>query len=128
MRRNVDQVARTGQRRGVVWAWLGWVVPVVSLWFPYQVVSDAGRASTPRPLGYGGWWAAFLVSLLLQNAAGQVLGGPAGLVDPELVRSLPTIEAVGAVALAVAFVLWVRIVLDVSAAHDRWSAAQAPVG
>nr|BFF17814.1 hypothetical protein GCM10025730_13350 [Promicromonospora thailandica] len=37
--------------RGRVWAWLGWWVPVVSFWFPYQVVRDVRRATTTRLIG-----------------------------------------------------------------------------
>ncbi|MGJ7441973.1 DUF4328 domain-containing protein [Aquipuribacter sp. MA13-6] len=127
VRRNVEQVAPGSQRRGAVWTWLGWLVPVVSLWFPYQVVADAGRASTRRALAYGGWWAAFLVALGLQNVAGQLIGGFTGVVDADLVQALPVVEALGVAALATAFVLWARIVLTVSAVHARWSEAQAPV-
>lgn len=127
VRRNVEQAAPGSQRRGGVWTWLGWLVPVVSLWFPYQVVTDAGRASTRRALAYGGWWAAFLVALGLQNVAAQLVGGWSGVVDADLVQALPVVEALGVAALVIAFVLWVRIVLAVGAAHDRWDAAQAPV-
>jgi hypothetical protein len=51
-----------------VWVWLGWVIPVVSLWFPYQVVRDILRAtcgavrgvSVPRNL-LGPWWTSWLL-------------------------------------------------------------------
>ncbi len=34
-----------GHARSRVWVWLGWIVPVVAFWFPYQVVRDV-RAAT----------------------------------------------------------------------------------
>ena len=50
--------------RSPVWSWLGWWVPIVSLWFPHQVVRDIRRATSPGPVsGIGGWWAAWLVYL-----------------------------------------------------------------
>lgn len=126
VRRNVDRVAPGSQRRGVVWAWLGWFVPVVSLWFPYQVVSDAGRASTRARLPYGAWWALFLGFVVVQRVTGQMVGGVTGDVDPGLVRALPAAEAASALLLGGAFVLWARTVLAVSRAHARWAATQQP--
>lgn len=126
VRRNVDAVAPGSQRRGVVWAWLGWFVPVVSLWFPYQVVADAGRASTRATLAYGGWWATFLAFLVLQQVQANLLGGYTGDVDASLVQALPFVAAGSAALLLVAFVLWTRIVLEVSAVHARWAATQVP--
>lgn len=130
VRRNVEQVAPGSQRRGPAWAFLGWVVPVVSLWFPYQVVADAGRASTRRSLAYGAWWGLFLAYTGAQQVAlallGGVTGGVTGDIDPELVRALPVAEAASVVLLAAAFVLWARIVVGIGRAHDRWAATQVP--
>lgn len=62
-------------RRSQLWAVLGWVVPVVSLWFPLQVVEDAlravgGRSRRLLPV----WWATWLVALIGGNLAGHVGG------------------------------------------------------
>ncbi|RJL24513.1 DUF4328 domain-containing protein [Bailinhaonella thermotolerans] len=54
------------QRRSRPWLVLGWIVPVVWFWFPYQVVADlwtAEETGRPRP-GLGlvrVWWASYLV-------------------------------------------------------------------
>jgi hypothetical protein len=50
--------------RGAGWAWGGWVVPVVALWFPFQVVRDVRRALSPLQSAalIGFWWTLFLAS------------------------------------------------------------------
>src|SRR6266446_5906774 len=35
------------QRRASGWAFWGWIVPVVSLWFPFQIMGDIWRAGLP---------------------------------------------------------------------------------
>jgi hypothetical protein len=35
------------QRRGQYWTILGWLVPVLFLWFPFQIADDAWQASQP---------------------------------------------------------------------------------
>jgi uncharacterized protein DUF4328 len=45
------------------WAWGGWICPVVSLWFPFQVVRDTHRAVAARSYDstlIGWWWALYL--------------------------------------------------------------------
>lgn len=39
-------VHRFRHRRGAAWATLGWFVPLVQIWFPYQVVADIHHAGT----------------------------------------------------------------------------------
>ncbi|MFI9381627.1 DUF4328 domain-containing protein [Kutzneria sp. NPDC052558] len=57
-----------GQRLTREWVIGAWICPVVNLWFPYQVVVDVWRASTPNRDRAGGlvmwWWVAFVVSWL----------------------------------------------------------------
>ncbi|WP_407318266.1 DUF4328 domain-containing protein [Isoptericola halotolerans] len=103
------------QVRGAVWVWLGWVVPVVSLWFPFQVVRDvrAGTVGTRRAGGLGLWWACWLVSLWAANQSGLVAMGM-GSWDP---ASLPFLEGVGTLACAVGLVLWIGVVREISAAQ-----------
>lgn len=103
------------QVRGAVWVWLGWVVPVVFLWFPFQVVRDvrAGTVGGRRATGLGLWWACWLVSLWAANQAALLAMG-LGAQDPV---SLPFFEGVATVACVVALVLWVRVVREVSAAQ-----------
>ena len=45
------------------WAWGGWICPVVSFWFPFQVVRDTHRAVAARLFDstlIGWWWGLFL--------------------------------------------------------------------
>lgn len=96
--------------RSRVWVWLGWIVPVVSLWFPLQVVRDV-RAATlraERP-GLGGWWAAWLVGGFAANAGGRLMTSD----SPDVWSALPVLDAVAAVALVIAAVLWARVVREV---------------
>jgi hypothetical protein len=94
-----------------VWAVLGWVVPIVQLWFPKQVVDDAwtalgrlpGRAQKRRT---GWWWLAWLVAFFLME--GEPATPPATADERFWV----------AVATTVAFALWVAVVRGATAAHD----------
>ena len=43
-------------RRSSWWALAAWVVPVVNLWFPYQLVADCSRALRSRVTGFWPWW------------------------------------------------------------------------
>ena len=46
------------------WAWGGWLTPVVALWFPFLLLRDVRRATTPlAPAGLlACWWVLFLVA------------------------------------------------------------------
>lgn len=62
-RKNAEAIEPTYlHTRSAGWAWAGWVVPVVSLWFPFQVVRDVHSVSTryrtSRLLGW--WWGLFI--------------------------------------------------------------------
>ncbi|MBE7698887.1 DUF4328 domain-containing protein [Oerskovia sp. Sa1BUA8] len=106
--------------RSRVWVWLGWFVPVVALWFPYQVVRDV-RAATLREKrpGLGGWWAAWLVLGFATNASARLLGSD----DPDVWRALSVFDGLAALAVVVAAALWAKVVREVSAGQR---AADAP--
>lgn len=58
-----------GQRLTREWVIAGWICPVVNLWFPYRVVVDVWRASSPDRANVRDglvvwWWLAFVVSWL----------------------------------------------------------------
>jgi hypothetical protein len=62
------------------WAWAGWIVPIVSLWFPYQVLRDIDRAdkavldparTTLSPAPVAAWWCCYLVYSIIPQVAGE---------------------------------------------------------
>jgi hypothetical protein len=69
-RKNADGRGQD-QRLGPGWAIGAWVTPFVSLWFPYQIMSDIWRANQPaeqrtkRAWLPGFWWACFLAGNFL---------------------------------------------------------------
>ncbi|HET9895510.1 MAG TPA: DUF4328 domain-containing protein [Streptosporangiaceae bacterium] len=56
------------QRRALRWAFWGWIVPVVSLWFPFQIMGDIWRAGLPEARRRRTawlpalWWTTWLLS------------------------------------------------------------------
>jgi hypothetical protein len=70
-RDNAESMAgRQSQRRQRGWAFWGWWCPVVSLWFPSQVLADIDRVSPPRRYAVlvGCWWPPMLASMILFDA------------------------------------------------------------
>ncbi|MFD6175762.1 MULTISPECIES: DUF4328 domain-containing protein [unclassified Isoptericola] len=100
------------QVRRPVWVWLGWVVPVVSLWFPFQVVRDVRAAVVGRPpsAAFGWWWACWLVGLWASNQA-AFAGTGLGTRDPE---TIPVFEGIAAVATVAGAILWVGLVREIT--------------
>ena len=108
------------QARGAAWVWWGWIVPVVYLWFPYQVVKDVLVAL--RPAGSRTllrlWWSSWLVYLVTDHATWFLL--PASGVPDELAaRAVGPVEAVNATACLVALVGWVLLVRTVRADQEK---------
>lgn len=116
VRRNAELLAPAfHHQRAWGWAWAGWVVPIVSLWFPFQVVRDAVTASastanpaashSPRP-PFGLWWATWLAGTLLTNAAAQqpTVNAAAGG------ATIGGLHLLGAVCLVVSLWAWIKIV------------------
>lgn len=95
------------------WIWAGWLVPVVALWFPFQVVRDVLRAGRPGAGALlGWWWATWLVGQGLQSSASRLMGFD-GTVDPSTIGLLGPLESASALLLAVSFVLWCLVVTTV---------------
>jgi heme/copper-type cytochrome/quinol oxidase subunit 2 len=103
-------------QRSQGWTWFGWVVPVVGLWFPYQVVRDIVRnawrdqwGDQHQRLHLGLWWAMWVVSLVAGQVTSRLIpfSGPP---DADAVALLPLFQGITAVATVVGLVLWMRIV------------------
>jgi hypothetical protein len=95
--------------RGPAWTWLGWWVPVVFLWFPYQVVRDIRNAVVPageRRARLGLWWTCWLLF-------GLTAYSPASADLEVLVRS------VAALTVLFAFVQWIRIVREITRGQEK---------
>jgi Domain of unknown function (DUF4328) len=77
-RDNAERMSPLPHRRSRAWLILGWLVPIVSFWFPYQIVADIRAASlrddrpdpdaAPSTNLLNWWWALFLL-----NSFGAVL-------------------------------------------------------
>ena len=80
-RENAVLIAPDRVRRSAVWAWLGWWVPIVFLWFPKQIVDDSWRiTSSSAAVGQRGryrdtslWWGLWIAYTLLSNYAGNLV-------------------------------------------------------
>jgi hypothetical protein len=116
------QVARTNtafinpvprHARGPVWVWLGWWVPIVSFWFPFQVVRDiqaGSRTALPR-LGLAEWWGPWLAWVI----GNQITSKLASSDQTDMVAALPTVEVLTTLALTAACVQWCRLVRGITA-------------
>ncbi|MFC8798250.1 DUF4328 domain-containing protein [Promicromonospora sp. NPDC057138] len=105
--------------REAAWVWLGWMVPVVAWWFPYQVVRDIREATVRDPADRGGlWWGAWLVTSLASTVSFYtVVFVVSGIADPMLA---PVMEGVVLVAMALALWGWIEIVREIHAAQRQW--------
>ena len=125
IRQNLVALRQYGRRRSEAWVWLGWVIPFVNFWFPFQVVSDAVNstavAAGVTPIRTGPWWTAWLGMLLSGSVVTVSQMFPP---DQTLHRIL---VAVVAVVTVVALVLWVRIVIWLGRHQDAQLATRHPV-
>ncbi|MFP5345427.1 MAG: DUF4328 domain-containing protein [Actinomycetes bacterium] len=125
-RRNAEMMSHAPHARARGWVWAGWLVPIVSLWFPYQIVRDiraAGRSTGERQLpGTGLWWGLWVGSLSFSQLGSLVASSTTSSGDSFAL--LGPLETLGALLLAAAFAVWVRIVLEICSNEDR-AAAQA---
>lgn len=99
-------------QRKAIWVWLGWWVPIVAFWFPYQVVRDVQEGSNGGRAGLaqGPWWACWLLYLFCVRATASA----ASSADPLRVEQLPVIETLAAFGVLVACIQWCRIVRSVT--------------
>lgn len=80
LRGNAEVWAPDLQRRAKGWMIAGWVVPIVSFWFPRGQIVDLWRASRPEPYEadrrgeftlINFWWLFFLVSRLVAEVGSR---------------------------------------------------------
>ncbi|MFI5624636.1 DUF4328 domain-containing protein [Nocardioides sp. NPDC051685] len=102
-------------RRSRAWVWLGWWVPIVSLWFPLQVVDDVRRATAnnqPRP-SLAIWWTAWLVAILSTNLSGKIFNSE-DVLSRDAIIIVAMIDALSAIALVIACVSWISIIRGIT--------------
>ena len=125
-RENAVLIAPDRVRRSAVWAWLGWWVPIVYLWFPKQIVDDSWRiTSSAAAVGQRGryrattlWWGLWIAYSVARNLAGNSC-------DPEETPghynvhqgALPALDIAVAILSILAFAAWVPVVRGLSQAQ-----------
>lgn len=65
-RDNARELSGKRPRYSGLWVFLGWVVPVVNLWFPRGIVAEVHRDSAPGerlPWSVNVWWVFWLIGL-----------------------------------------------------------------
>ncbi len=115
-------------RRSVIWAWLGWGVPVVFLWFPFQVVRNIHEATLrweQRSTAVVGWWWKLWLVYLFSSKFGESIINEVEA-DAAQVHALGVVETLNAVVAVAAAVLWLRIVKEVTEDQEAAAAQQAP--
>jgi Domain of unknown function (DUF4328) len=124
-RENAVLIAPDRVRLSAVWAWLGWWVPIVFLWFPKLIVDDSWRITSSaaavgargRYRGTGLWWGLWIAYLF----AGKLASNPAiqkrimGInnVHQGVVAALDIAVILGILA----FAAWVPVVRGLSQAQ-----------
>jgi O-antigen/teichoic acid export membrane protein len=89
-------------KRSAGWAWGGWVCPIVSFWFPFQVVRDVHRSVSPTSTTsvIGWWWALFVTYLVVDRFTGRID------VDARHAEGLQSAWVFLTVVMVAALVLW----------------------
>jgi Domain of unknown function (DUF4328) len=123
-RQNAVLIAPDQIRRSAVWPWLGWLVPIVFLWFPKQIVDDSWRiTSSVAAVGPRGryrdttlWWVLWIVYNVVGNAYQNrvIINGIMGDDVPVNQGVVPALEIVAAVLGVLAFATWVPVVRGLS--------------
>ncbi|MBV9952699.1 MAG: DUF4328 domain-containing protein [Acidimicrobiia bacterium] len=97
------------------WAAVGWLLPIVSLWFPYMAVRDALPPGHPGRGLAGSWWT-------LQIAV-VIIGAVATFVSPGVGAA---IGCLGAVCALGAGYLGHRLATAIGEEHERLASGGAP--
>lgn len=125
-RRNAQRFDPYIHHHATPWAVFGWIVPVVSFWFPYQIMRDTLAASDREPTEYPrdprypllrAWWTTWLVSLV-----GWRLVALHHADTPAAFMTHTTLEIAILVSYLAAAVLAAMVVGRISASNDRFRA------
>lgn len=109
--------------RGVIWIWLGWLIPVVGWWYPIQVVRDIqnGSSRTGRVVNVALWWGACLAWSVLGRVASGLVPPRTWWKDAPITdgSSLEPLQWIAALAAVVACVQWSRLVHRITVDQQR---------
>jgi len=97
--------------RSPVWAAVGWIIPIVNFWFPYQAIRDSLAPGNPERRTVGLWWVFFLSSSVVWIPAFII--AVFGSLAVALSFSVPAL-----VLAAMELALGLRVVDAVSADHS----------
>ncbi|WP_165977971.1 DUF4328 domain-containing protein [Nonomuraea diastatica] len=130
VRANAESLAPDGHRHTRPWLIFGWVVPIISFWFPKQIVDDIWHASardgeqaSPQVL-IDVWWAAWVAGSLVANVAARLLATALFAGDDlESVAFAARFDLVGIALMLVAAVLAICVILKITKAQEHHRAA-----
>lgn len=129
LRFNAGLLAPSLQRQAQGWAFWGWIVPVVSFWFPLQIARDAVRSAPAQPqsrraLTLVGWW----WGLWLASTVRIYVGGLGGQVTMESIRTTTVISMIGVVVAIVAAGFAIAVVRALTDLYEPRPPVDSPVG
>lgn len=122
-RANAERLCVARHTLSTGWVIGGWIVPIVNLWFPFQVVRDVWKASKPENRGVGDlsllrgsplvalWWGLWVVALVIDRFG--FLGEPENAEDFQQLAIWQTFVSVLQLAAAV-------VILRVMAQISGW--------
>jgi hypothetical protein len=127
-RENAVLIAPDRVRLSAVWAWLGWLVPIVFFWFPKQIVDDSWQiTSSAAAVGQRGryrdtnlWWGLWIAYIVAGKLAGNssLQKGIVGISDVHQ-GVVPALEIAVAILGILAFAAWVPVVRGLSQAQTE---------
>ncbi|MGW9212165.1 DUF4328 domain-containing protein [Embleya sp. NPDC055664] len=138
-RANVDLFGPSKQHLSTGWAVGGWLVPVVSLWFPKLILHDVWRASDPRTAERGGrtpgrlpllwtWWVLLVGASVLFFASrlSYPLGDDIELSDADRLQTIDILSGAADIVLILAAVAAIFVVRKITTfQHEREALAFA---
>ncbi|WP_188191544.1 DUF4328 domain-containing protein [Nonomuraea sp. SYSU D8015] len=130
VRANAEILAPDGHRRAAPWLIFGWVVPIISFWFPKQIVDDIWDASarTPSPPKglFHAWWAAWVVGSLMSSVGSRLLFN-ADELDQIAAAARFDVVCIGVMLIAAVLAIFVvRRISDVQEEHRSAASSGFP--
>lgn len=138
---NARALVPANMHRSAVWCWLGWVVPIVSYWFPKQIVDDSWQTTAHHlPPGSKGrrrstalWWGLWVAFIVVNGFTlrfglfASASSSPTGVAPANVHQGVrPGVEALLAVLAVAAYAAWVPVVVGVSRAQEELKARLSP--